>query len=164
MQKIQFFFQLVALHVALWLSIQIFVRPVSIFTMTRLLVPWYCEDDQWAKYLDLQLLPLVPYLSLFSQTLLRKTCLACMTWHWVLEFLQKFKESEVFLQPPDSRVSYLCRLSVKRTVEHGPMEGNARQTLVANCVTTDQQSGDLVALETKDFIANSTFQDCLKGR
>lgn len=44
------------------------------------------------------------------------------------------------------------------------MEGNARQTLVANCVTTDQQSGDLVALETKDFIANSTFQDCLKGR
>lgn len=138
--------------VALWFSIQIFFRPVSIFTITRLLV------------LHLQLPPLVPYLSLFSQTLLGKACLACMARYWVLEFLQKFKESEVFLQPPDSRVSNLCWLSVKRTVEHGPMEGNARQTLVANCVTTDQQSGDLVALETKDFIANSTFQDCLKGR
>lgn len=87
-----------------------------------------------------------------------------MARYWVLEFLQKFKESKVFLQPPDSRVSNLCWLSVKRTVEHGAMEGNACQTLVANCVTTDQQSGDLVALETKDFIANSTFQDCLKGR
>ena len=74
-----------------------------------------------------------------------------------LQLLEKFKQGEVLLQPPDAHVADARRLAVERTQHGVVVDGEPRQTLVTHCVTAVKQSRHLLALQLIPVIAHSTL-------
>lgn len=55
-------------------------------------------------------------------------------------------------------LTQLSDLPVKRAAHCSPMKGQPGQTIMANCVTTEQKTGDLVPLEREDVFTHTTLQ------
>ena len=75
----------------------------------------------------------------------------------VLQPLEQLDEREVLLQPPHARVAHRRRLPVERAEERGAVQRQARQALVADGVTAEEQAWHALALQAEHVIAHPAF-------